>query len=88
LRSSRPLRGTSREVGHGNWLNALKNMIPADCPYTIRVVSEVLESNGSSLWHSLCWNIINGCLIQMIPVSGIAMGLITDGDRLLFYLIF
>ena len=47
---ARPLRGTSRrEVGHGNLAQrALKNMIPADCPYTIRIVSEVLESNGSS----------------------------------------
>jgi polyribonucleotide nucleotidyltransferase len=60
-------------------------MIPADCPYTIRVVSEVLESNGSS---SSMATVCAGTLslmdagIQMIrPVSGIAMGLITDGDR-------
>ena len=47
---ARPLRGTSRrEVGHGNLAQrGLKGMIPADCPYTVRVVSEVLESNGSS----------------------------------------
>jgi polyribonucleotide nucleotidyltransferase len=46
---ARPLRGTSRrEVGQ-NLLKALKNMIPADCPYTIRVVSEVLESGSSSM---------------------------------------
>ena len=83
---ARPLRGTSRrEVGHGNLAQrALKNMIPADCPYTIRVVSEVLESNGSSSMATVC----SGTLalmdagVQMIrPVSGIAMGLITDGDR-------
>ncbi|MGB8703671.1 MAG: polyribonucleotide nucleotidyltransferase, partial [Gillisia sp.] len=45
-----PIRGTSRrEIGHGNLAQrALKGMIPADCPYTVRVVSEVLESNGSS----------------------------------------
>jgi polyribonucleotide nucleotidyltransferase len=55
-------------------------MIPA-CPYTIRVVSEVLESNGSSS-ITLCWKHYHGCWYQMIrPVSGIAMGLITDGDR-------
>ncbi|WP_264512572.1 polyribonucleotide nucleotidyltransferase [Flavobacterium sp. N1719] len=83
---AKPLRGTSRrEVGHGNLAQrALKNMIPADCPYTVRVVSEVLESNGSSSMATVC----SGTLalmdagIQMIkPVSGIAMGLITDGDR-------
>ena len=83
---AKPLRGTSRrEVGHGNLAQrALKNMIPADCPYTVRVVSEVLESNGSSSMATVC----SGTLalldagVQMIkPVSGIAMGLITDGDR-------
>ena len=47
---ARPIRGTSRrEIGHGNLAQrALKRMIPEDCPYTVRVVSEVLESNGSS----------------------------------------
>lgn len=83
---AKPLRGTSRrEVGHGNLAQrALKNMIPADCPYTIRVVSEVLESNGSSSMATVC----SGTLalmdagVQMVkPVSGIAMGLITDGDK-------
>jgi len=62
---AKPLRGTSRrEVGHGNLAQrALKNMIPADCPYTIRVVSEVLESNGSSsMATTVCWHHgINGC---------------------------
>jgi polyribonucleotide nucleotidyltransferase len=58
-------------------------MIPADCPYTIRVVSEVLESNGSSSMATVCAGIsIMDAGIQLIrPVSGIAMGLITDGDR-------
>ena len=83
---AKPLRGTSRrEVGHGNLAQrALKNMIPADCPYTIRVVSEVLESNGSSSMATVC----SGTLalmdagVQMVkPVSGIAMGLITDGNN-------
>ena len=83
---AKPLRGTSRrEVGHGNLAQrALKNMIPADCPYTIRIVSEVLESNGSSSMATVC----SGTLalmdagVQMIkPVSGIAMGLITDGEK-------
>ncbi|HBK84184.1 MAG TPA: polyribonucleotide nucleotidyltransferase, partial [Flavobacterium sp.] len=83
---ARPLRGTSRrEVGHGNLAQrALKNMIPADCPYTIRVVSEVLESNGSSSMATVCAGTLSlmDAGVQMIrPVSGIAMGLITDGDR-------
>ena len=53
---ARPLRGTSRrEVGHGNLAQrALKRMIPEDCPYTVRVVSEILESNGSSSMATVC----------------------------------
>ncbi|PDS22983.1 polyribonucleotide nucleotidyltransferase [Flavobacterium branchiophilum] len=83
---AKPLRGTSRrEVGHGNLAQrALKNMIPSDCPYTIRVVSEVLESNGSSSMATVCAGTLSllDAGIQMIkPVSGIAMGLITDGER-------
>ncbi|QBN18743.1 polyribonucleotide nucleotidyltransferase [Flavobacterium nackdongense] len=83
---AKPLRGTSRrEVGHGNLAQrALKNMIPADCPYTIRIVSEVLESNGSSSMATVCAGTLAlmDAGIQMVkPVSGIAMGLITDGDR-------
>jgi polyribonucleotide nucleotidyltransferase len=62
-------------------------MIPADCPYTIRVVSEVLESNGSSSMATVCAGTLSLMDIQMIrPVSGIAMGLITDGDRYAVYL--
>jgi polyribonucleotide nucleotidyltransferase len=80
---AKPLRGTSRrEVGHGNLAQrALKNMIPADCPYTIRIVSEVLESNGSSSMATVCAGTLSlmDAGIQMIkPVSGIAMGLISD----------
>jgi polyribonucleotide nucleotidyltransferase len=83
---AKPLRGTSRrEVGHGNLAQrALKNMIPADCPYTIRVVSEVLESNGSSSMATVCAGTmaLMDAGVQMIkPVSGIAMGLITDGEK-------
>ena len=83
---ARPLRGTSRrEVGHGNLAQrALKNMIPEDCPYTVRVVSEILESNGSSSMATVC----SGTLALMDAgikikraVSGIAMGLISDGKR-------
>ncbi|MBT8255445.1 MAG: polyribonucleotide nucleotidyltransferase, partial [Bacteroidia bacterium] len=82
---ARPIRGTSRrEVGHGNLAQrALKNMIPEDCPYTVRVVSEVLESNGSSSMATVCSGTmaLMDAGVQMTkPVSGIAMGLISDGD--------
>jgi len=83
---ARPLRGTSRrEVGHGNLAQrGLKGMIPADCPYTVRIVSEVLESNGSSSMATVCAGTMAlmdaGVQIKR-PVSGIAMGLISDGDR-------
>ncbi|MEO9569799.1 MAG: polyribonucleotide nucleotidyltransferase [Polaribacter sp.] len=83
---ARPLRGTSRrEVGHGNLAQrALKGMIPDSCPYTVRVVSEVLESNGSSSMATVCAGTmaLMDAGVQMTrPVSGIAMGLISDGDR-------
>ena len=83
---ARPLRGTSRrEVGHGNLAQrALKKVMPDDCPYTVRVVSEVLESNGSSSMATVCAGTMAlmdaGVKIKK-PVSGIAMGLITEGDR-------
>ncbi|MBF0597128.1 polyribonucleotide nucleotidyltransferase [Faecalibacter rhinopitheci] len=80
---ARPLRGTSRrEVGHGNLAQrALAQMLPDDCPYTVRIVSEVLESNGSSSMATVCAGTLalmdSGLQIKK-PVSGIAMGLITD----------
>ncbi len=79
---ARPYRGVSRrEVGHGNLaFRAIKRMLP-ETPYTIRVVSDILESNGSSSMATVCAGTLalmdSG--IQLIkPVSGIAMGLITD----------
>ena len=83
---ARPLRGTSRrEVGHGNLAQrGLKGMIPVDCPYTVRVVSEVLESNGSSSMATVCAGtmaLMDAGIKITRPVSGIAMGLISDGDR-------
>jgi polyribonucleotide nucleotidyltransferase len=83
---ARPLRGTSRrEVGHGNLAQrGLKGMIPDDCPYTVRVVSEVLESNGSSSMATVCSGtmaLMDAGVQLTRPVSGIAMGLISDGDR-------
>ena len=82
---ARPIRGTSRrEVGHGNLAQrALKGMIPEDCPYTVRVVSEVLESNGSSSMATVCSGtmaLMDAGVQLKKPVSGIAMGLISDAD--------
>ncbi|UNY97316.1 polyribonucleotide nucleotidyltransferase [Zhouia spongiae] len=83
---ARPIRGTSRrEVGHGNLAQrALKKVLPADFPYTIRVVSEVLESNGSSSMATVCAGtmaLMDAGVPLKNPVSGIAMGLITDGEK-------
>jgi polyribonucleotide nucleotidyltransferase len=83
---ARPIRGTSRrEVGHGNLAQrALKGMVPDDCPYTVRVVSEVLESNGSSSMATVCSGtmaLMDAGVQLKKPVSGIAMGLISDGDK-------
>ena len=76
-----------REVGHGHLAErALQQVLPdmEEFPYTIRIVSETLESNGSSSMATIC----SGCLAMMdagvplqAPVAGIAMGLIEEGDR-------
>ncbi len=80
---ARAPRGVSRrEIGHGNLAHrALKRMIPDDFPYTMRIVSDILESNGSSSMATVC----AGCMAMLDagikmkkPVAGIAMGLITD----------
>ncbi|MGK6341815.1 polyribonucleotide nucleotidyltransferase [Chryseobacterium sp. DT-3] len=80
---ARPLRGTSRrEVGHGNLAQrALANMIPEENPYTIRIVSDILESNGSSSMATVCAGtlaLMDAGIQIAKPVSGIAMGLVTD----------
>ena len=82
---ARPIRGTSRrEVGHGNLAQrALKGMVPEDCPYTVRVVSEILESNGSSSMATVCSGtmaLMDAGVQLKKPVSGIAMGLISDAE--------
>ncbi|MFK7756745.1 MAG: polyribonucleotide nucleotidyltransferase [Flavobacteriales bacterium] len=84
---ARPLRGTSRrEVGHGNLaLRALKKVLPSleDNPYTMRIVSEILESNGSSSMATVCAGtlaMMDGGVPIIRPVSGIAMGLVMDPD--------
>lgn len=79
----KPIRSTGRrEIGHGNLAHrALKNMLPEDNLYTIRIVSDILESNGSSSMATVCAGTMAlmdaGVQIRK-PVSGIAMGLITD----------
>ena len=80
---ARASRGVGRrEVGHGNLaLRALKNMIPETYPYVVRVVSDILESNGSSSMATVCAGTLAlmdaGVQIKK-PVSGIAMGLISE----------
>ena len=80
---ARPLRGTSRrEVGHGNLAQrALTWTLPDDYGYTVRIVSDILESNGSSSMATVCAGtlaLMDGGVPIKKPVSGIAMGLITD----------
>ncbi len=82
---ARPQRGTGRrEIGHGNLAHrALKRMIPQNYPYVIRVVSDILESNGSSSMATVCAGTLAlmdaGVKIKK-PVSGIAMGLISENN--------
>jgi polyribonucleotide nucleotidyltransferase len=81
-------RGTGRrEIGHGNLAHrALKNMLPIgdENPYTIRIVSDILESNGSSSMATVCAGtlaLMDAGIKIAKPVTGIAMGLITKGDK-------
>ena len=73
-----------REIGHGNLAHrALKRMFPDDFPYTCRVVSDILESNGSSSMATVCAGtlaLLDAGVKMKKPVSGIAMGLISDAD--------
>ena len=84
----RPMRGTSRrEIGHGNLAErALQPLLPdfEKFPYTIRVVSDVLESNGSSSMASVCGGslaLFDAGVPYQAPVAGVAMGLIKEGER-------
>ena len=82
---ARMLRGTSRrEIGHGNLAQrALKKVIPENNPYTVRIVSDILESNGSSSMATVCAGtlaLMDAGIKISKPVSGIAMGLISDKD--------
>ncbi len=82
----RPVRGPGRrEIGHGHLAEtAVEGIIPSEFPYTVRVVSDILESNGSSSQATICGASL--CLMDAgVPVkghvAGIALGLITDGER-------
>ncbi len=82
------LRGPGRrEVGHGNLAEkAIQSVLPSaeDFPYTLRIVSETLESNGSSSMATICGatlSLMDAGVPIRAPVAGIAMGLIAEGDR-------
>ncbi len=84
----RPMRGTSRrEIGHGNLAErALQAMLPPfeEFPYTIRVVSDIMESNGSSSMASICGgslSLFDAGVPMGAAVAGVAMGLISEGTR-------
>ncbi len=85
---ARMLRGPSRrDIGHGHLAErAVQAVLPPEeeCPYTVRVVSEVLESNGSSSMATVCGatlSLLDAGVEIAAPVAGIAMGLVEDGDR-------
>ncbi|MEZ4987080.1 MAG: polyribonucleotide nucleotidyltransferase [Saprospiraceae bacterium] len=82
----KPMRGPGRrEVGHANLAGrSLRQVLPAELPYTVRIVSDVLESNGSSSMATVCAGtlaLMDGGIQIKAPVSGIAMGMISDGKR-------
>lgn len=82
---ARPNRGPGRrEIGHGNLaMRGLKRMLPDDVPYTVRVVSDILESNGSSSMATVCAGsmaLMDAGIKMKAGVSGIAMGMISDAE--------
>ena len=82
----KPMRGPGRrEVGHANLAGrSIKKVLPDDVPYTIRLVSDILESNGSSSMATVCASslaLMDGGIEIKAPISGIAMGMISDGTR-------
>ncbi len=83
---ARPQRGVGRrEIGHGNLAHrALKRMFPTGFPYTCRIVSDILESNGSSSMATVCGGtlaLLDAGVKMKRPVAGVAMGLISDGEK-------
>ena len=83
---TKPMRGPGRrEVGHANLAGrSLKQVMPESFPYTVRLVTDILESNGSSSMATVCagsLSLMDGGVKIKSPVSGIAMGMISDGER-------
>jgi len=83
---TKPMRGPGRrEVGHANLAGrSLKQVLPEEFPYVLRIVSDILESNGSSSMATVCAGtlaLMDAGIGITAPVSGIAMGMISDGDR-------
>lgn len=83
----KPMRGPGRrEVGHANLAHrSLKQVLPEENPYTIRIVSDVLESNGSSSMATVCSGsmaLMDAGIKIKAAVSGIAMGMISDGEKM------
>lgn len=83
---ARAQRGVGRrEIGHGNLAHrAVKRMLPDDFPYTCRIVSDILESNGSSSMATVCGStlaLLDAGVKMKRPVAGVAMGLISDGQK-------
>ncbi len=83
---TKPMRGPGRrEVGHANLAGrSLKQVLPPEFPYVVRIVSDILESNGSSSMATVCAGtlaLMDAGIGITAPVSGIAMGMIAEGDR-------
>ena len=83
---TKPMRGPGRrEVGHANLASrSIKQVMPEETPYTIRIVSDILESNGSSSMATVCAGslaLMDAGISIRKPISGIAMGMISDGSR-------
>ena len=84
----KPMRGPGRrEVGHANLAGrSLRKVLPEENPYTIRIVSDILESNGSSSMATVCAGtlaLMDAGIQIKNPVSGIAMGMVSDGDKMI-----
>ncbi|MCL4111158.1 UNVERIFIED_CONTAM: hypothetical protein GTU68_038500 [Idotea baltica] len=83
---TKPMRGPGRrEIGHANLAaRSIRQVLPEENPYTIRIVSDILESNGSSSMATVCAGsmaLMDAGIQISKPVSGIAMGMISDGER-------
>ncbi len=83
---ARPMRGPGRrEVGHANLAaRSIKKVMPEEYPYTVRIVSDIMESNGSSSMATVCAGslaLMDGGVPLSAPISGIAMGLVSDGEK-------